>query len=305
MTACYAPRRPLPRPGLRRSRGRRGRRDVADADRPRHRPRDRAARARGRRGDRHAPTGSPATPSPPAARSSTTSRPSFRFADGLIADHVDEFDFRRWAQPGARPERPPGRPAAAAAHEGPRAKRCDQLDDLHAARRDRLQHLRSAASYANICSYEVGRATSRERPAAARRRRRHGGPHLRRAGGDGDQLPRGPRPLGAQPRARRPLRLQLDDQPVPRLHPCLRFLLRPPHPHLSRPRRRPGLRARDRRQGQRAGAAAGGAGAAELEAGAGRAGDEHRPLPVGREPLPDDARDPRGAGGGARRRSRS
>ena len=23
---------------------------------------------------------------------------SFRFADGLIADHVDEFDFRRWAK---------------------------------------------------------------------------------------------------------------------------------------------------------------------------------------------------------------
>src|SRR5262249_16684044 len=30
---------------------------------------------------------------------------------------------------------------------------------------------------------------------------------------------------------------------------------------------------------------------------AGRARDEHRPLPVGREPLPDDARDPRRAGG--------
>ncbi|HEY7256671.1 MAG TPA: nuclear transport factor 2 family protein [Solirubrobacterales bacterium] len=25
-------------------------------------------------------------------------RASFRFADGLIADHVDEFDFRRWAR---------------------------------------------------------------------------------------------------------------------------------------------------------------------------------------------------------------
>jgi len=23
---------------------------------------------------------------------------SFRFADGLIADHVDEFDFRNWAK---------------------------------------------------------------------------------------------------------------------------------------------------------------------------------------------------------------
>ena len=44
----------------------------------------------------------------------------------------------------------------------------------------------------------------------------------------------------------------LDDQPLPGLHPCLRFLLRPPHPHLPRLQRRPGLRARDRRQGQRA-----------------------------------------------------
>jgi ketosteroid isomerase-like protein len=25
-------------------------------------------------------------------------RATFRFADGLIADHVDEFDFRRWAR---------------------------------------------------------------------------------------------------------------------------------------------------------------------------------------------------------------
>ena len=80
-------------------------------------------------------------------------------------------------------------------------------------------------------------------------------------------------------------------------HACV-LLLRSPHPHLSGLRRRSRLRARDRRQGQRAGAAAGRAGAAELEAGAGGAGDEHRSLPVGREPLPDDAGDPRGAGGG-------
>ena len=45
------------------------------------------------------PTGSPATPSPPVAPWSTTSRRSFRFAeDGKIADHVDDFDFRRWAK---------------------------------------------------------------------------------------------------------------------------------------------------------------------------------------------------------------
>jgi len=32
-------------------------------------------------------------------------RASFRFADGLIADHVDEFDFRRWAKQALGPSR--------------------------------------------------------------------------------------------------------------------------------------------------------------------------------------------------------
>ncbi len=31
-------------------------------------------------------------------------RASFRFADGLIADHVDEFDFRRWASQALGPK---------------------------------------------------------------------------------------------------------------------------------------------------------------------------------------------------------
>ena len=39
--------------------------------------------------------------------------------------------------------------------------------------------------------------------------------------------------------------------------PCVRLLLRPPHPHLPRPRRRPRLREGDRGQGQRARGAAG------------------------------------------------
>ena len=75
---------------------------------------------------------------------------------------------------------------------------------------------------------------------------------------------------------------------------CQPQLLRPEDSYLPRPRRRQGLRAGDRGQGERAGGAAGGAGAAELEAGAGGAGDQHRSLPVGREPLPDDAADPGG-----------
>ena len=77
-------------------------------------------------------TGSPATPSRPAAPWSTTSRPSFRFADGLIADHVDEFDFRNWAKQALGPSGhlvallPPLR----------RKARAKALDQLAAFRRD-------------------------------------------------------------------------------------------------------------------------------------------------------------------------
>ena len=42
----------------------------------------------------------------------------FRFADGLIADHVDDFDFRNWAKQALGPMRESGRRAAAAAQEG-------------------------------------------------------------------------------------------------------------------------------------------------------------------------------------------
>ena len=46
---------------------------------------------------------------------------TFRFAaDGLIADHVDEFDFRNWAKQALGPMRQPGRRAAAAALQSAR-----------------------------------------------------------------------------------------------------------------------------------------------------------------------------------------
>lgn len=54
-------------------------------------------------------------------------RAKFRFADGLIADHVDEFDFRRWARQALGPSGtlvallPPLRSKA-------RAKALDQLE---------------------------------------------------------------------------------------------------------------------------------------------------------------------------------
>jgi ketosteroid isomerase-like protein len=59
-------------------------------------------------------------------------RASFRFADGLIADHVDEFDFRNWAKQALGPSGhmvallPPLRSKA----------RAKALDQLAAFRRD-------------------------------------------------------------------------------------------------------------------------------------------------------------------------
>ena len=65
---------------------------------------------------------------------------TFRFADGLIADHVDEFDFRRWARQALGPTGlavatlPPLRKAAAP--QSPRPAR-----RVHAGReRPRPQH---------------------------------------------------------------------------------------------------------------------------------------------------------------------
>ncbi len=75
-------------------------------------------------------------------------------------------------------------------------------------------------------------------------------------------------------------------------------LLRPPDPQVPRLRRRPGLRAGDRRQGQCAGAAAGRAGASVVEGRARRARYEHRSVSVGRGSLQADDRD---LGGIARR----
>ena len=94
----------------------------------------------------------------------------------------------------------------------------------------------------------------------------------------------------------------LDDQPVPWLHPCVRLiglLLRPPDPHLPRPQRPRGLRARDRRQGQRPGARARRAPQAVMARRARRARHQHRSVPVGRGPLPADGGD---LGGDARLR---
>ena len=103
------------------------------------------------------------------------------------------------------------------------------------------------------CVRAVGQPR-RERGAAAEpaRKRGPGGPHLRRARGARDPLPRGPGPVGDQlgPRAVADA-VPVHDQPVQGMYPRVRLLLRPPDAHLPRPQCPRGFRARDRRQGQR------------------------------------------------------
>ena len=95
MAAAVRAGRPFPRPRLRRPDRRRGGRDVADAHPHRARPEGRAGRAR-RRGSAHwiatytfSATGRPVV---------NDVRATFRFADGLIVDHVDEFSFWKWSR---------------------------------------------------------------------------------------------------------------------------------------------------------------------------------------------------------------
>ena len=122
------------------------------------------------------------------------------------------------------------------------------------------------------------------------------GSPLRRARGDRHALLRGQGEVDPQRGAAGFAdAVPMDDQPVPRLHARLQVLLRAADPQVSRLRRRPGLRARDRGQGQRAGGAAGGAGEALVEGRARGARHQHRPVPVGRGPLQADARDLEGA----------
>ena len=96
----------------------------------------------------------------------------------------------------------------------------------------------------------------RRREAA--RSRRHGRAPVRRAGGAGHALPRGPHEVGPEPRPGRHPRaaLRVDDQSVPRLHPCLRLLRLSRHADPARerphaPDRRPAGRRRDLRHGPR------------------------------------------------------
>ena len=107
----------------------------------------------------------------------------------------------------------------------------------------------------------------RRRAAPAARVPRPGvGTPLRRARGDRDALLRGAGEVGAQQGSRGLAHaVPVDRQPLQGMQSCVCLLLRPPDPHLPRLRRRPRLRARDRRQGERAGGAARRARAAVVE----------------------------------------
>ena len=76
------------------------------------------------------------------------------------------------------------------------------------------------------------------------------------------------------------------DQPVSRVQPCLRLLLRPADPRLSRARDRERFRAQDRGQGQRRGTAAGRAALAQVGRRQHRHGHQYRPLPARRGQIP-------------------
>ena len=154
----------------------------------------------------------------------------------------------------------------------------------------RLLAAGSSERHANIrsCAGAISPSRRGAAPPAGLSRRRLGAP-IRRSRGARHALLRGARQVGSQPCAAELAHaVPLDGQPVQGMHPCLHLLLCPPHPHVPRLRRRPRLRARDRGQGQRARGAARRARSPFVEGRARGAGDEHRPLPVGRGPLPAD-----------------
>ncbi len=110
--------------------------------------------------------------------------------------------------------------------------------------------IRTYVRYRNAGGTALGPGRERDGRHALRRRAAGGTPRrpgrLRRHG-----VPPRQRPHHHQHGAgREPDALQAHDQPVSRLQPRLRLLLRPAHARLPRSRHRDRLRAQDRRQGQ-------------------------------------------------------
>ena len=177
-----------------------------------------------------------------------------------------------------------GRPRRlGAAGRGRLARRCSRCGDLTPART--YVRMRDALGAADVRS-----ADGAALPGLVR---------IERAPAHGDHagVRRGALPRGGGPeRARTPCpsrvadAVPLDGQPLPRVHPRLRLLLRPGQPHLARARPRHRVRQRDRGQGQPGRGAPRRAGPALVGARARGPRHEHRPLPAGGGPLPADAR---------------
>ena len=129
MAACYAPDAHFSDPVFTDLRGERARRDVADADVRRrselrvelleHAADDATGTARWRAHYVFTQTGRPVV---------NDVRATFRFADGLIAEHTDAFSFRRWSRqalgpPGVLIGWTPSRKPCATRRREPRALR--------------------------------------------------------------------------------------------------------------------------------------------------------------------------------------
>ena len=84
--------------------------------------------------------------------------------------------------------------------------------------------------------------------------------------------------------------VRLDGEPLSRLQSRVRVLLRARHARVPRPRRRARLRHPGGREGQRRRRARPRAAPRIVDAAAGDARNQHRPVPAGRGPLPADAR---------------
>src|ERR1700684_314919 len=133
-------------------------------------------------------------------------------------------------------------------------------------------------------------AGGRRAATAARLPRRGRRAPLRGSGGVGDQLLRGPRQVGSEPRTGQvTCALRLDYQPLLGLRARLCLLLCPSNTQVFGLQRGAGLRAGDRREGERTRGAEGGVGEALVERRARGTGDEHRSVSVGGGEIQTDA----------------
>src|SRR5580704_14900069 len=173
------------------------------------------------------------------------------------------------------------------------------LPDLVLFADTRPVELRTYVRYPNPDGTPVGTGRERGGTDPLPRRARGGTPcrqgRLRRHGVPPRERPHDHQHRAAGERGAVPAH----DQPVSRLQPRLRLLLRPADPRLSRARDRDRFRAEDRGQGQRCRTVAGRAALAQMGRRQHRHGHQHRPLPARRGQIPPHERHRRDAVAGA------